>query len=112
MENKASSSKLPTLAEVDVSDGLKLVEDHQLRDREAWRAQVERRRERQLMAREIKWQKGEGFGNSKVRRGSLLILLLPLLYFRSLLLSAILVSPVVSSHLDLMGKGQRRLKVL
>ena len=77
MENKASSSKLSMLAEVEVSGGQRMVEDRHLKDRKVWQARVERQRERQLMAREIKWRPGEGFGNSQVRRGTLLILLLP-----------------------------------
>ena len=59
MVNKASSLKLPALVEVDTSVGQKLVEERRLRDREAWRARVERERERQLLAREIKRQKEE-----------------------------------------------------
>ena len=76
MVNKASSSKLPALVEVDTSVGQKLVEERRLRDREAWRARVERQRERQLLAREIKRQKEEKgkrssqeLGDLKVRRG-------------------------------------------
>ena len=63
MVNKVSSSKLPALVDVDNSVGQKLVEECRLRDREAWRARVERQRERQLLAREIKRQK-----DLKVRR--------------------------------------------
>ena len=59
MVNKASSSKLPALVDVDTSVGHKLDEERRLRDREAWRARVERQRERQLLAREIKRQKEE-----------------------------------------------------
>ena len=77
MVNKASSSKLPALAEVDTSGGQRLVEERRLRDREAWRARVERQWERQLLAREIKRQKEEKgkrsshvLGDLKVRRGN------------------------------------------
>ena len=53
----ASSSRAPALIDVDTSLGEHLVEERRIRDREEWRANVERQREREVRAREVRRQR-------------------------------------------------------
>ena len=57
MVKHATSSKVPALVDIDTTQGEMLVEGRKRREREEWRASVERNREKEIRAKEVRRQK-------------------------------------------------------